>query len=305
LSRASAAACLALLSGVASAGCVGTPTPLAPNLSGSVGSPQHGVQTGAVELPESGPGFARYRKTGGYYWGQPNLVDAVAAAARRVAERVPGGAALSIGDLSAERGGRIERHATHRSGRDVDLLWYATTPEGAPVDNPYFVQMGADGLGKVPGAERYVRLDVAREWLLIESLLRSDHIEVQWMFASRAVTALLVHYALDAGADAELVWRAEHVLIEPVDSLPHDDHLHLRIACSPEASVRGCEGGGPYWEWLPARPELANLDGSDLAGSDLESMDTWAAFEDGPTPPANGTRANARLDVALGPGSPE
>jgi penicillin-insensitive murein endopeptidase len=193
------------------------------------------------------------------------------------------------------------------------LLWYATTPEGAPIDNPHFVQIAADGLGKVPGTERYVRLDLEREWLLIESLLRSDRIEVQWMFASRAVTALLVHYALDTGADAELIWRAEHVLIEPVDSLPHDDHLHLRIACSPEASVQGCEGGGPYWAWLPARPELAglegseldgsDLEGSELDGSDLEGLGSGAVFGGEPTSPANATRAGARLDVALAPGS--
>jgi hypothetical protein len=52
------------------------------------------------------------------------------------------------------------------------------------------------------------------------------------------------------------VWQAETVLMEPGDSLPHDDHIHLRIACTPEESVAGCAGGGPYWEWLPALPTL-------------------------------------------------
>ena len=39
---------------VSSLGCLGTPSPLAPGLAGSVGWPYHGVQTGAVELPEAG-----------------------------------------------------------------------------------------------------------------------------------------------------------------------------------------------------------------------------------------------------------
>ena len=78
----------------------------------------------------------------------------------------------------------------------------------------------------------------------------------------------------------DLIWRAENVLQEPAESLPHDDHLHLRIACSPEASAQGCEAGGPYWSWLPALPtqvqppelqpaELQAFDGTELEGSDL------------------------------------
>jgi penicillin-insensitive murein endopeptidase len=44
-------------------------------------------------------------------------------------------------------------------------------------------------------------------------------------------------------------------MLQPGDSLPHDDHLHLRIACSPDEIQSGCSGGGPYWEWLPALPQ--------------------------------------------------
>jgi len=260
--------------------CLGTPTPLAPGFAGSVGWPYHGVQTGAVELPPSGPGFVRYRKVDGFNWGQPGLVQAVQAAARHVQEALPGGGPLVVGDLSARYGGRVSRHASHRSERDVDLLWYITTPDGAAIDNAHFVQVGADGLGREPDSGSYVRLDVAREWLLIKSLLGSQNIDVQWLFASRSVEALIVDYALARDEDPDLIWRAENVLQEPAESLPHDDHLHLRIACSPEASAQGCEAGGPYWSWLPALPiqvqppevqpaELQAFDGTELEGSDL------------------------------------
>jgi penicillin-insensitive murein DD-endopeptidase len=262
-----------------SSGCLGTPTPLAPGLAGSVGWPHYGVQTGAIELPESGPGFVRYRKSGGYYWGQPSLVQTIRAAALRVQEQLPGGGPLVIGDLSARQGGRVVRHASHRSGRDVDLLWYMTTPEGAPLENAHFVPVGTDGLGL--GAEdRYVRLDVPREWLLVKSLLDSqllssdattESIHVQWMFVSSAVEALLIDYALASDEDPDLIWRAENVMQEPPEGLPHDDHLHLRIACSPDASVQGCEGGGPYWSWLPSRPELQAFD--PLEATDAEDTE--------------------------------
>jgi penicillin-insensitive murein DD-endopeptidase len=265
-------------------GCFGTPTPLAPGLAGSVGWPHHGVQTGAIELPESGPGFVRYRKTGGYYWAQPGLVRAIAEAALEVDRSMPGGAPLSVGDLSAREGGKIARHYSHRNGRDVDLLWYVTTPEGVSLDNPYFVRLGSDGLGRAPnrrasngallaGERRaeYVRLDVARQWRLIKNLLSSTQIEVQWLFASSAVEALLIQHALATDDDPELIWRAQNVMLEPADSLPHDDHLHLRVACSPEAGVQGCEGGGVYWKWLPSPPVLADSDA--LADSDMFGLE--------------------------------
>lgn len=247
------------------AGCFGTPTPLAPGLSGSVGLPHHGVQTRAVELPKTGPGFTRYRRAGRFYWAQPALVKAVRAAAERVAEEWPGGAPLVVGDLSARLGGKIPRHKSHRSGRDVDLLWYVQTPEGISLQNPAFVRLGNDGLGRLPGRRnRYVMLDVPRQWALIRALLSSPFIGVQWMFCSSAVEALLIDYALARGEPSELVYRAQTVLVEPGDSLPHDDHIHLRVACDPEATVQGCEGGGPHWSWLPPPPELSTLELADL-----------------------------------------
>jgi penicillin-insensitive murein endopeptidase len=303
VARAPAARASALLLGAALGlvGCVGTPNPLAPGFAGSVGWPHYGVQTGAVELPVRGEGFVRYRKAGGYYWGQPSLVQSIQAAAARVQEQLPGGAPLVVGDLSARQGGRVARHASHRSGRDVDLLWYMTTPEGAPIQNVHFVQVGSDGLGRIPdamtldgktrdgtaaasastaAAGSYVRLDVQRQWLLVKSLLDPEllssgaaaPIHVQWMFASRDVEALLIDYALAKGEDPELVWRAENVLQEPPQALPHDDHLHLRIACSPDASVQGCEGSGPYWSWLPPPSELQAFDVFDPDAEDTEQL---------------------------------
>jgi penicillin-insensitive murein endopeptidase len=246
-------------------GCLGTPTPLAPGLHGSVGVPHHGVQTESVELPVRGPGFRRFRPMGTNYSGNPRLVAGLQAAAAAVDQALPGGAPLTIGDLSARHGGRIPGHNSHRTGRDVDLLWYVTTPAGAPVPSPGFIRVASDGLAEIYETQQYLRLDVPREWLLVKSLLLSNDIAVQFMFVSHDVEALLIEYARSKGEPLDLVWHAETVMLEPSDSAPHDDHLHLRIACSPEESVNGCEGGGPYWEWLPEQPSLGPLDPSTLA----------------------------------------
>jgi penicillin-insensitive murein endopeptidase len=236
-------------------GCFGSPTPLVPGLEGSVGVPHHGVLTVATELPVAGAGFVRYRKLGPNHWGNPRLVRALEQAALTVEERMPGGAPLIVGDLSAQTGGKIPRHASHRTGRDVDLPWFVTTPEGVPVQNPGFIPVGADGLAPIEGTDAFLRIDLPREWQLVKALITSPDIDVQWMFCSKEVEALLIDYARARGEAPTLVFRAETVLMEPSDSLPHDDHIHLRIACTPEEAILGCEGGGPRWEWMAPLPE--------------------------------------------------
>src|SRR5258706_9813847 len=243
--------------------------------------PNLGVQTGASELPEQGKGFERYRPKGKNHWGRPRLVSALTRIAGEIDAELPGGV-LVIGDLGARAGGQIPGHASHRSGRDVDLLFYALTPAGAPIASPGFVRYEADGLAVVPGSDDYVRLDVAREWLLVKKLVNDSEIGVQFLFISRPLEALLMDYARARGEPLELQYRAQTVMLQPGDSLPHDDHLHLRIACSPDETQAGCSGGGPDWDWRPQPPPRQELSPAllqEIAADDpaepLESM-PWA-----------------------------
>lgn len=249
----------ALLPSCLLAGCLATPTPLAPQLEGSIGEPHRGVQTGADELPPSGPGYVRFRPLSPHYWGHPDLVRAIQAAAAAGARSFPGSPPLVVGDLSARNGGRIPGHSSHRSGRDVDLLWHVTGLDGTPRRSPGFIKVGPDGLAALPPTDEHVVLDVERQWLLFRELLMSPYVDVQWLFVSRDVESLLVDHALARGEPAELVWRAETTMRQPSDGAPHDDHVHVRIACSAHDAVHGCRGGGPHWEWLAAWPRLVPL----------------------------------------------
>jgi penicillin-insensitive murein endopeptidase len=270
-------------------GCVGVPSPLAPGLSGSVGLPHHGVLAGGSKLPQSGPGFRRLRKDG-VRWAHSRLVEAVQRAAARVAELRPG-PKLVIGDLSAEGGGQIPRHRSHRSGRDADLLFYVMTPAGRSIDNSGFPRFGADLLAKTDRAEqRFVRLDVERNWLLVRELVSDPDARVQWLFVAHWIEALLIEHARALGEDDELVWRAEQVLRQPGDSFPHDDHLHLRIACSPEDEAAGCFENGPRWPWLE-RPSAVQLSDAELLA---------ALFDDA----ANDTGAETSKTLAAPQGAP-
>lgn len=257
--------------------CFNTPTPLAPGVHGTVGAPNSGVLTDAVELPVRGEGFERYRPRSTHYFGRPGLVSALQSAAASVARARPGGAPLSIGDLSAQTGGRIPGHDSHRTGRDVDLLFLVTTPAGASLPSPGFVRFEGDGLGRVQDTGDYVRLDIDREWLLLRALLTSRDIGVQFMFVCHEVEALLIDHARALGEPDALIWQAETVMLEPSDSLKHDDHVHLRVACAPEETVSGCSGGGPRWQWLPPLSSPTPLDSlawDEIARNDPLELDS-------------------------------
>jgi penicillin-insensitive murein endopeptidase len=192
-------------------------------------------------------------------------VKALQAISAKMGKNDPAAPPLVVGDLSARWGGKIQGHQSHRTGRDVDLLFYYLTPRGARVTAPGFIRVESDGLALVPDTGELLRLDVEWEWKLVRALLDSPDIGVQFLFVSRTVEALLVEYALSRGEPLELVLRAQSVMLEPGDSMPHDDHFHLRIACTPEEALAGCMGGGPHWEWLEPLPAPTDIDREMLA----------------------------------------
>jgi len=252
----------AALFGLGLFGC-STPSALAPGLSGSIGLPHAGFLSGGKELPAEGKGY-KWKSSADHHWGLPRLVGLIEEAASKVEEARPGSKPLHVGELSAKAGGALmPKHRSHRSGRDVDLLFYVTTLEGVAAPNDGFVKIGADGLG-VSSAGRFVRFDVDRQWILVRSLVASKQAHVQWIFISRVLEALLVERAIALGEPADLVQKAQTVMQQPGDSLPHDDHIHLRIACEADEFAHGCEGGGPSWAWLPRPARKIEAPASEL-----------------------------------------
>ena len=241
-------ATLSLVSTLVLTSCARTPSPLDPSHSGSIGLPYRGCLTDAVEVPDGGTGYHFLRQNDRHY-ATPRFADAIERAAANVALARPG-STLVIGDMSTRHGGRLLPHLSHRSGHDADLLLYATTLAGAPVDAPDFVHYGPDGLGWDAKHERFIRFDVEREWLLVKALVEDPEARVEWMFANHVIEALLSEWAIARGEPSDTILRAELVLLEPHPGGAHDDHIHVRTACSAGEEAQGCETGGPLRPWL-------------------------------------------------------
>lgn len=215
----------------------------------SIGPSNAGTLVGARPLPEDHPSL-RVRPSAarrGATFGTPALVAMLVRAAERVAREHPG-SALWAGDLSRAEGGPLAPHASHTSGRDVDLAFFVSRREGAalvPADGPEM--RAVDTLGRVAGGA--LVFDDARNWALVRALLEDPGAAPQWIFVAAHLRERLLTYGQTA-AEPALVERAAVVLAQPRDSSPHADHFHVRIYCGLEERLQGCLDAPPFHPWV-------------------------------------------------------
>jgi penicillin-insensitive murein endopeptidase len=249
----------------------------------SVGTFNRGLLRRGARLPESGEGYRipPLWNARGTAYGTDELVDAIVRAARRVQREYPG-ALLGVGDLSQRGGGDSVLHRSHENGRDADLIYYAVDEQDRPV-------APADSMPRYPFHDLRARVplpsehgveygpfsprwfDVPRNWALVRALLEDPRIEVQYLFINERLRDRLLAWAREIEDDVDVVERAEALMHQPGDSMPHDDHLHVRIFCSADDRPFGCQDRGPvrWWKkrykYMP--PALARVSVDELAGA--------------------------------------
>ena len=220
--------------------------PLAPG-SLSCGAANRGALAGARAIPDRGDGFVTPEpwRARGLRYGTDELVGLIERAAGAVA-REYAGAVLAVADLSAQQGGAVARHASHQSGRDADLIYYAIDRAGDPFQPdhhmPYY---GSDGRAvsaesPVPASqidERY--FDLQRNWALIAALVSDPEVRVMRIFVSSRVRSWLIAYARVSAVPQDLLDRVQAVLYTARDAGSHQDHLHVRIGCSADDVEQG------------------------------------------------------------------
>lgn len=198
------------------------------NLAMSIGSPTDGRILGGSHLPLS-PYLRVYPAYGNsdVRWGIDSLVGLIDRAAKSVRKQYPD-AVLSVGHLSKQGGGELDRHASHESGRDADVGFYVRDAAGKPILSDHMVPFVGDGTSKSwPGAH----FDDARNWALVAAMVGDGQSRVTHIFVATPLRERLLAYAAKIGASPVLRSRASAVLAQPRGSLPHDDHFHVRVAC--------------------------------------------------------------------------
>jgi penicillin-insensitive murein endopeptidase len=248
---AAAAALASALSGCAALGVIDDGTSV------SVGQANGGGVRNPARLPDDGDGWrvpARWAERGLRY-GTDELVELLIDVSRRVALET-GGHEVTVADLSPRRGGGSRWHRSHQSGRDVDLVLFATDAAGKPVAPDDMRHFGPDGK-TTDDAEFEGKgwvFDVERNWLLVRALVEYRWARVQRIFLFQPLIEQLLAHAAARGEPEALIERAALILTQPGDSAPHDDHMHVRIVCSPQDRAYGCVD---YGQLLPdMREEL-------------------------------------------------
>lgn len=202
-----------------------------------MGHPNEGSLSGALRVDAALPYVRAVSVCAGVdaQWGLPVLVKMIERAAREVSKRYPG-SVLNVGDISLKEGGEIWGHHSHESGRDADIGFYAMDAKGKPLDVRSFVKFDSSlGSKSFPSAH----FDVARNWLLVQHWLSDPEARVSHIFVAEPLRQSLLAHARARGVSPLLLNRAASVLMQPSNSLPHDDHFHVRISC-PKSSGREC-----------------------------------------------------------------
>ena len=237
------------------AGCVGS------GERGSVGLPNAGYLRAGAPLHVRGAGYVLARPGDPTRFGNATLLGALDRALTSVHVRFPGTPPMRVGDLSYRAGGKHSRHGSHRSGRDVDVIFHAADAAGVPVPGSGFLAFDRFGVARVPmpnapaSLAQPIVFDVARNWHFVRTLLMDDAALTQWIFCSRGVKALLLEHAAEHEPDPEALMRASVVLHQPSEGRPHNDHFHIRVLCTAAERAAGCEEYGPVWPWLRDRVE--------------------------------------------------
>jgi penicillin-insensitive murein DD-endopeptidase len=230
-------------SGLASA------TALRATESGSIscGSTNRGSLSAPARLDPEGDAWfkpAAWEKRG-LHFGTDELVGVIQRAARKVAAQYPG-STLGVADLSKVAGGAAVGHASHQSGRDADILFYAIDKAGNYVfpDSamPMYEANGRATSAEAPVNKPKIRqrwFDLRRNWALVRALIEDRNANVVAIFVAGGIEKWLLDYARAIGESPRVIERAQFILVSPKGTRAHRDHMHIRVACAPDDVAAG------------------------------------------------------------------
>lgn len=191
--------------------------------SSAVGRPQKGKLIHGEQLPP-GPGYFRRRPN--LAWGTNETITGLRQAIEAVRNKHRKVHKVAVGDISARHGGKLRRHKSHQSGRDVDL-------------GLYFKGQRSKGPEAFISGLRH-KLDLPANWTLLKALVSHDRRSslVSYIFLDYRLQQQLYQWAKKQGvAQKTLDWmfqypRGRRAMRGVIRHEPgHADHYHIRFKC--------------------------------------------------------------------------
>jgi hypothetical protein len=206
------AACVALLLTTSLGAAQGSPKkPIADYGSISVGHPASGFLVNGVAMPESKEWVITAPQ---HRWGTQETVDALAHCIKKVHRAFPQSPPVMLGSISAQKGGKIPPHNTHRTGRDADVY--------------FFRKPGANWIK----AAKRDDIDLPRTWALLRCFITDT--DLDHVLIDRHVQPWLKEYALKSKEPAAWVQSlfsatTAHASTAVRHAPGHEAHMHVRF----------------------------------------------------------------------------
>ncbi len=206
-----------------------------------------GCIAGAMQLPETAPGWQAMRLSRNRNWGHPEMIafiDRLSARAREI-----GWPRLYIGDIGQPRGGPMRSgHRSHQIGLDVDV--WMLRPAKRDLDRAEREAIGSYTVVAANG------VDVNDNWTPEhQAIIRAaaEDPAVARIFVNAAIKRAMC-LAEERAGNADAPWLRK---VRPWKG--HDHHFHVRLACPrdapgcvdqpPPAPGDGC--GAELAHWFP------------------------------------------------------
>ena len=208
---------------------VKTPTDISAGAQ-SIGSYNAGCLSGAVTLPESGPGFQVMRLSRKRFYGHPDLKQFIENFALKTHQQQLG--VLLIGDLGQPRGGpTLTGHRSHQTGLDVDI-WFLLSQQASKRllgFNEREAWSAPSVLAKPSDAINYSQWTPNNEKILE---IAANMPEVDRIFVNPSVKRQLCQS------------KTAHAWLRKIRPWwKHDDHFHVRLKCPAQNGY--CQGQEP------------------------------------------------------------
>jgi murein endopeptidase len=267
------------------------------------------LENGVPYLPDDGPSPAAIARVKGdrgnkiqkkNHWATPYNIAILNAAARQLRAEFAGNSGsrspadpLVVGDMSAQKGGRLLGHASHRMGLDTDVSFYDTRgegPQGKPIDK--FVNYVESANRKYFDAPRNLRFVE-----LLNQEAAKCGTKISFIFAGPSIVArLLKQLRLRGSSESSAAFLARtHLTVWPKK---HDDHFHVRVA---RMNSEYCKNGGG--QSSQTSPNIPNTSGSGSSTGPWSEpgASNYPTQPLGSGPPENVPQFDERLDEEYAP----